>query len=183
MSENKLPSIISLYKESELSEVANENKLVVLLNQKPQDSWIRIHPFSKTKYIPIEIVEWLLTRIFIKWRVEVLDTKLMANAVLVTVRLHYKDPVTGEWEWQDGIGAQPLQTDKGAGATDFNKIKSDAVAKAAPSAESYAIKDAAEKLGKLFGKDLNRKDEMNYDAFLNKSSDIENRAKKVLGDE
>jgi len=27
-----------------------------------------------------------------------------------------------------------------------------------PAAESFAIKDAAEKIGRLFGKDLNRKD-------------------------
>lgn len=36
--------------------------------------------------------------------------------------------------------------------------------KALPTAESYAIKDAAEKLGKLFGKDLNRKDELAFEA-------------------
>jgi hypothetical protein len=29
---------------------------------------------------------------------------------------------------------------------------------AAPAAESYALKDAAEKLGRIFGKDINRKD-------------------------
>ena len=39
---------------------------------------------------------------------------------------------------------------------------------AAPAAESYAIKDAVEKLGKLFGKDLNRKDSMGYDMLGNK---------------
>ena len=38
--------------------------------------------------------------------------------------------------------------------------------KAAPAAESYAIKDAAEKLGKIFGKDLNRKDVIGYESLL-----------------
>lgn len=33
-------------------------------------------------------------------------------------------------------------------------IKTDAVMKAAPAAESYAIKDAAEKFGKIFGGDI-----------------------------
>ena len=65
--------------------------------------------------------------------------------------------------FQDGVGAAPLQTDKGAGAVDFNAIKSDAVMKAAPAAESYAVKDAAEKIGKLFGKDMNRADQILYD--------------------
>jgi len=35
--------------------------------------------------------------------------------------------------------------------------------KAAPAAESYAVKDAAEKIGKIFGKDLNRADQIVYD--------------------
>ena len=38
----------------------------------------------------------------------------------------------------------------------------------APAAESYAVKDAAEKIGKLFGKDLNRKDNINYDNLKDK---------------
>ena len=66
-------------------------------------------------------------------------------------------------QFHDGIGASPLQTNKDAGAIEFDKIKSNAVMLAAPSAESYAIKDAAEKLGKLFGKDLNRSDKIMYD--------------------
>ena len=33
---------------------------------------------------------------------------------------------------------------------------------AAPMAKSYAIKDAAEMLGKLFGKNLNRKEDIDY---------------------
>jgi len=32
----------------------------------------------------------------------------------------------------------------------------------APAAESYAFKDAAEKFGKIFGKDINRKDNITY---------------------
>ncbi len=70
--------------------------------------------------------------------------------------------MTNEWDWQDGVGAAPIQTAKGAAATDFSQVNTAAVQMAAPAAESYAFKDAAEKFGKIFGKDLNRKDEMNY---------------------
>ena len=85
--------------------------------------------------------------------------------------MHFIDPITGQWDWQDGIGASPLQTDKGAGAIDFQKIKNGAVMMAAPSAESFAIKDAAEKLGKIFGKDLNRRDAMAYDSLIKINED------------
>ncbi|MCK5612897.1 hypothetical protein KAR91_64080, partial [Candidatus Pacearchaeota archaeon] len=69
--------------------------------------------------------------------------------------------------------AAPIQTDKDAAATDFSKVKTDAVMKAAPAAESYAIKDAAEKIGKLFGKDLNRADGIAYDNLRNTFKDYE----------
>jgi hypothetical protein len=161
--QRQLPTIQDLYGDIEVRE--RENDVNVLLNQNPKPEWVKTHPMTKTSYLPIERVEYLLTRIFQRWRVEVLDTKLIGNSVLVTVRLHYKT-IQGEWDWQDGVGASPLQTDKGAGAIEFNSLKSGAVMMAAPAAETFAIKDAAEKLGRLFGKDLNRKDEMNYDALV-----------------
>jgi hypothetical protein len=139
------------------------------LNHEPKPEWIRTHPqVSNARYIPIEVIEYLLTTIFIRWNVEVKNVQVIANSVCVTIRLHYQNPIDGEMRWQDGIGASPMQTASGAGATDFTQIKSAAVMIAAPAAESYALKDAADKLGKLFGKDLNRKDSMGYDALGNK---------------
>ena len=170
-----LPAIIDLYNETGVEVTDKRNQLNVLLNQKPNPSWIKTHPMiSGYKYIPIERIEYLLTRIFIKWRTEIKTVQLIGNSVTVSVRLHYIDPVTGEWEWQDGIGASPLQTDKGAGAIDFNQLKNGAVMMAAPAAETFAIKDAADKLGNLFGKDLNRKETIVYDnladAFVDKTA-------------
>jgi len=162
MENNNLPKIQELYNDTVIAK--KESQLNVLLNCEPNEKWLRMHPVAKgVTYIPIERIEYLLTNIFLVWNIEVKEIKLIANSVVVTVRLHYKDPVTGEMQFHDGIGAAPLQTDKDAGAINFDKIKSNAVMLAAPSAESYAIKDAAEKLGKLFGKDLNRSDKIMYD--------------------
>ena len=150
-----------------------QNNLNILLNENPPDAWVKEHPLAKNvKYIPIERVEWLLTRLFFMWRVEVKSTQILANSIVVTVRLFYLDRFSDEFLWQDGIGAAPLQTDKGAGAIDFDKIKNDAVMKAAPAAESYAIKDAAEKIGKIFGKDMNRKDKLMYDSMAESFSGV-----------
>jgi len=169
---NKLPAIAELYNDEALAERKQENDLNVLLNQPPKPDWVKQHPMVKNaRYIPIERIEWLLTRIFINWKVEVKDTKLIGNSVVVTVRLHFQNVVTSDWSWQDGIGAAPLQTDKDAGAIEFDKLKNDAVMKAAPAAESYAVKDAAEKIGKLFGKDLNRADQIMYDSLLSTFAD------------
>ena len=162
----KLPALKDLYNGSVA--LAKENDLNILLNQEPNKKWIRAHPMaSGVKYIPIEVVEYLLTSIFVHWSVEVKEIQVIANSSVVTVRLHYRHP-NGEMRWQDGVGACPIQTAKDAPATDFTQVRSDAVMKSVPAAESYAIKDAAEKLGKLFGKDLNRKDAFGYTALQNK---------------
>ena len=162
-----LPALADLYNDAEKAELSRTSDLTVFLNQPPHASWIKDHPTAQNvKYIPIGIVEWLLTYIFVTWRIEIRETKLIANAVCVTIRLFYRDPVTGEERWTDGVGAAALQVNKGEMASDFDKIKSASVMIAAPMAKSYAIKDAAETLGKLFGKDLNRKEDMGYDQFL-----------------
>ena len=156
-----LPSIVDLYNDVEWA--AKQNDLNRLLNQEPSPKWIKGHPFVKDlKYLPIDRVEWLLTNIFLKWWVDIKDTRVIANSVCVTVTLYAVDPITGTTLQQDGIGCVDIQTAKGAEATDFAKITPFAVMKAAPAAKSYAVKDAAENFGKLFGKDLNRKDFIAY---------------------
>jgi len=156
-----LPKIQDLLTDVELR--SEQKDLNILLNTAPNNKWIKSHPFAKNvKYIPVERIEWLLMRIFIRWHVEIKATQLIANSIVVTVRLWYQDRLSDNMLYQDGIGACPLQTDQGAGAIEFNKIKSNAIMLAAPAAESYAFKDAAEKIGKIFGKDLNRKDEIGY---------------------
>ncbi|HQU40847.1 MAG TPA: hypothetical protein PLI89_13335 [Chitinophagales bacterium] len=149
-----LPSLDELYKADDL---LPQNQLVTLLNNPPKNEWLAEHPqVPGHMYIPIGRVEYLLTKIFIRWRVEVKTVQLVANSVVVTVRLHYWNPIDGTWEWQDGIGAMPIQTAKGAGAIDFQQMKTMAIQMGAPAAESLAVKDAAEKIGRIFGRDVNR---------------------------
>ena len=161
----QLPNLSDLY-DGDIELKDDQNKLNILLNQPPKASWIKDHPFARgVKYIPIGRIEYLLTRLFIKWWVEVKSIQTIANSCVVTIRLHYQNIENNEWSCQDGIGAAPIQTEKDSGAMDWNKVRTDSVMKAAPAAESYAIKDAAEKIGKIFGKDLNRKDEIIYNSL------------------
>ena len=169
MNENKLPTIQEI-KTGQLNEIGAQNALNVLLNQDPPKDWISIRPIAKTKYLPIDKVEYLLTKIFVNWSVEVKYVQVIANSVVVTVRLHYQNPITEQSNWQDGVGAAPIHTKSGKGAMDWNEVQADSVMKAVPSAKSYAVKDAAEELGKIFGKDLNRKDTLAYDNLIKDDS-------------
>lgn len=56
---------------------------------------------------------------------------------------------------------------------DWNFAKADGVQKALPAAKAYAIKDAAEEFGKIFGRDLNRKDTFNdYTSMLKPDANV-----------
>jgi hypothetical protein len=158
-----LPTLKELH--LDIDQAFKSDALNVLLNQPVPSKWVKDHPMAAgVKYLPIDKVEFMLTRIFQEWKVEVVNYAALFQSVSVHVRLHYKNPITGEWLYQDGLGAVAVQTDKGASAADLSKIKSDAIMKALPAAESYAIKDAAEKLGTIFGKNLNRKDAISFEA-------------------
>jgi len=82
----------------------NELEMLKFFNYSPNPGWIKDHPAGKgMKYIPIGIIETLLQRTFGVVRIEVKDYKHIANSVTVCVRIHYKSPVTGEWDFQDGL--------------------------------------------------------------------------------
>jgi len=167
---NKLPTLQELHHD-ELTAFKND-QFNLLLNQPVPEAWVKDHPFAKgVKYLPIDKVEFLLTRIFQQWKVEVINYAALFNSVSVHVRLHLLHPLTGEWFYHDGLGAVGVQTDKGASASDISAIKQDAIMKALPAAESYAIKDAAEKLGIFFGKNLNRKDTVGFAGAYSKQEE------------
>lgn len=160
-----LPKIQDLY----IDKVSTQKNdaLVMLMNQPPKETWVKVHPFIKGyKYLPIERIEYLLKTIFKNYRIEVTGQGTAFNGVWVTVRVHYLHPVNGAWEFHDGIGASQLQTAKGTSPADLANINNGALSMAFPMAKTVAIKDACDHFGRLFGSDLNRKDLISYEMDL-----------------
>jgi hypothetical protein len=140
-------------------------QLNVILSTPPPETWVKEHPFVKGhKYLPIDKVEYLLRRCFKRYRIEVIKTGMLMNAIEVTVRVHYFNPATGTMEFHDGVGACELQTTKGSGGLklDMSNVNKGAVTMALPIAKTIAIKDACDHFGDLFGANLNRKDVANF---------------------
>ena len=159
-----LPKIKDIYS---TPDIWKSDALMTLLNQQPKPEWVKEHPFVKNhKYIPIERVEYLLKTIFKRYRIEITGQGQSFNGVWVTVRIHYQNPLTGEWDFHDGIGAAQLQTAKGTSPADLVNINNGALSMAFPIAKTLAVKDACDHFGKLFGSDLNRKDVIQYEADL-----------------
>ena len=162
--QRKLPSLADLYSD-DIEVMRKHDELNWLCNQPPKPEWVKEHPYIKGhKYVPIGVIETMLQKIFKQHRIEVLREGALFNAIAVTVRLHYMDITSNEWTYHDGVGAIELQTEAKSGAlkTDFSNINRGAVAMALPLAKSLAIKDAADHIGSLFGRDLNRKDYLDY---------------------
>jgi hypothetical protein len=76
--------------------------------------------------------------------------------------VHYINPVTGDWDFNDGIGAAQIQTKKGESPADLSQITNNAIGIAFPIAKTEAIKNACKSFGKLFGSDLSRTEDIHY---------------------
>lgn len=163
-------SIIKLEDVVDNTALAVKNdELKSYLNQDPPKKWLRPHPSATKKitlpngmkqdtpaeFLPIDKHEILLDTIFQEWKIEVISAYTMFHSICVTVRVHYKHPITHEWMFHDGVGAQKAQSDKDK-PFNADTIKANAVQIGLPAAKSFAIKDATEHLGKLFGRDINR---------------------------
>lgn len=160
----KLPKLADLYSIEQAEKAFKQDTFNWLMNQSPNPKWVKENKYAgNSKYIPIGIVETLLQKVLKEFRIEVLREGVMFNAVYVTIRLHYLN-IDGNWSYFDGVGAAELQTKSGSSAADLGAINKGAVMMALPMAKSYAIKDAAEHFGALFGRDLNRKDTMGMTA-------------------
>jgi hypothetical protein len=162
------PKIIK-WNDLESMELSDKGKKAIrnfILNQPARPEWIRKHPVYKNDYLPIDKVEFMLTILFGTWRVEIKSVFQIVNSVCVTIRLYYWNSDREDFDWQDGAGACPMQVDSGSKATEQINLKGNAVMLAVPIAETNAVKDAADKIGKAFGRDLNRKDTLNYDSLV-----------------
>ena len=166
--------LAQLHKDPQMADAVGE--FLELINKRPPESWIKKHPTATVKkngvdvpaaYLPVGTVEFILRSVYQRWEWQVIDFKVIANAVAVHGRLRVQDPVTLEWMEMDGVGAKKIIIKKGGGGpTDFNSILPDAIEMVLPAAESMALKCAAQKLGKLFGGDLNRNEDL--DSFESK---------------
>ena len=164
---SKLPTIAELFEDG--IELAGRSEgLNAILNTPPPDKWIKTHPFIRDyRYIPIDKVEFLLRRIFKRYRIEVVREGTAFNGVFVVVRVHYLNPATLEMDFHDGIGACQLQTKKDTSPADLININNGAISMAFPIAKTVAIKDACDHFGELFGCNLNRKDTIPFQVDQN----------------
>ncbi len=99
----------------------------------------------------------MLSGIFPFWQVEQHgQPQILGNSIVISVHLKVFNPILGTWMTYAGVGAVPIELKGGSDPTDFSQMNSKAMHKNVPAALSFAVNNAAKKIGKLFGSHLNR---------------------------
>jgi len=128
-----------------------------IIKKHPRTEWIKTNPYSNNaQYLPIRIVEELLYEIFPFWQVEQQgNPQILGNSIVISVQLKVYNPLINQWMSYAGVGAVPIEVKSGSHPTDFTQINPKALHKNVPAALSFAVNNAAKKIGRLFGSHLN----------------------------
>ena len=133
-----------------------------MFNANPPRAWLKKHKIiANYFYLPIDKVELLLDTMTLNWECEIISYNLIANSICVQCRLKVTH-LDGSVRVMDGIGAAPIQVNAGASPIDQTQMKSNAIMIGLPAAYGYALKNAAKRLGKIFGRDVEREDPSDF---------------------
>lgn len=158
------------------------------LNVEPNDNELEINKFAKKEdgspvyYLPIGLIEKKLDEIYSGlYRISIVETRQVANEFIVVARIEYFHPVAGVWLHRDGIGACQIRWKKDVDITDLNGKIKNALAADAPHAYAEAVKNAAKKIGNLFGRNINRDDDYSeYESIDDFLSDFDILDKEII---
>lgn len=160
--------------EKRLQFIKELQKFTQTLNAPPNPKKVQKH--QGYEYIPISTVEKDLDRLFFGLvQYEVISYQQVFNEVACHARIKVFHPVIQQWLNYDGLGSAVLQQDANTKVVDFHMFKkANAGQLTFPKAYAEAIKNAAKKIGKMLGADLNRKFEDNYIPYAAKGQEDPN---------
>ena len=146
------------------------------LNKEPDPTEIDKTPDGKANSIPISFIEMTLDEYFFGlWDTNNFQYSVIANEVVGSIELTVLNPVTGTKIKRVGAAAIQIMVDKrpdGVSASEWannpmNK-KPNALDMGFPKLKAECVKNAAQSLGKLFGRDINRKKADQFNGLIKK---------------
>jgi len=146
------------YEQSEKLKILLQN-FAQKLNAEPNPIEFEKTPDGRASYLPISFIEMTLDEIFLgQWEVSDVSYQQIFNEVVGTGILTVIHPITGRAIRRAGFGAVVITQDKDAAIADFNITKKkNALDLTFPKLKAEIVKNAASSLGKVFGRDINRK--------------------------
>lgn len=153
------------------------------LNKEPEVSELEQTPDKRAKTLPISFVEMTLDELFLgQWGTLNFTSKVISNEVCGELTLWVVHPITAQRIERVGAAAIIITVDKApeelhgkdrnAWAIDVLNKKPNTLDLGYPKLKSECLKNAAQSLGKVFGRDLNRKKADKYQPSLKTLSDI-----------
>jgi len=138
------------------------------LHEEPAKEEIQTNPAANnSRYIPISFLEMKLDEIFEgQWSVKNFQSRTIANEEVGSLELWFLHPVTNTWLCRVGAGAVMIQFKQGSDIADglTAKIKN-TLTKDYPHLKAECFRNACLSIGKMFGRDLNRKLNDQYNPF------------------
>ena len=157
----------------------NLQNFTTKLNVAPSQDSIDKTPDGKAGTILISHIEMLLDEYFFGlWETENFKLSVISNEIVGSLELVFYHPTTGFRMRRTGAAAIQIMVDKvpedikdkprdkNLWALNPENKKSNALDMAFPKLKAECLKNAANSLGKLFGRDLNRKKQDNYNPLI-----------------
>ena len=128
------------------------------IGAKPKQGAVKKNQYANNaEYVEIGYLEMKLDQVFHgQWSWEITDAKQVLNAFHVTGTLSVLHPVSGVWLKRSGIAAKQITLAKGMKDFIAENMASKTLERDIPIAAAEAFKNAAKKIGNLFGRHLNR---------------------------
>lgn len=170
----------------------NLQNFLTKLNASPSPESIDKTPDGKASTVLISHIEMLLDEYFFGlWETENFKWSVVANEVVGSIDLCFYHPTAGIRMRRTGAAAIQIMVDrvpddikdnpkeKNRWALNPDNKKSNALDMSFPKLKAECIKNAANSLGKLFGRDLNRKKQDVYKPLISKKDKLTETLNKL----
>jgi hypothetical protein len=144
------------------------------LNLEPDVKELDSTPDGKARTLPISFIEMTLDEMFLgQWETSEVSYQQIFNEVVGSLTLTVWHPITNRPIRRVGFASVIITQDKDANISEFNTTKKkNALDLSFPKLKSECVKNAAQSLGKIFGRDLNRKKSDTFKPQYKKLSDV-----------
>lgn len=158
---------------TELAKTEKDHRIQVqqytsFLNRQPPKSEIQVNAMAgNSNYLPISFIEMQLDELFFGiWSTDKFQYSQVGNEMVGSIELKVFHPVAKEWITRTGAAGVMIQFKKGSDVTDYNQKIANTLVKDFPHLKAECLKNAARSLGKIFGRDLNRKFQDTYTPLI-----------------
>lgn len=179
---NKLEKVKQMEIDPRKQEKLNLEVWTKQFNADPDVNAVKINRMANNSaYLPISHIENLLDKYFFGlWSTSDFTYQNIANELVGSIELRVRHPLTGEVITRTGVGGVQIRVNKETGKKVTNALVADV-----PHLKAECIKNAAKSIGKVFGRDLSRKNE-DVDAFetlLEKKEQTKKQDNELFDDE